>query len=59
MKTFLIVTAVLYSIGALVSLNTKPGEPRAPHGSARQLMVVLLLEVGFAGWALWLYWSLP
>lgn len=59
MKAFLLSIAVIYTLAAFVTINTKPGEARKPHGSARQLMVTLALELGFTAWALWLYWSLP
>jgi hypothetical protein len=57
-KTFLLTMAVLFVLGALSTINTKPGEPRKPHGSARQLMVTLAIELGLAVWALSLWWCL-
>lgn len=59
MKAFLIVIALMNVLAALITVNTKPGAPREPHGSARMLMVALLVEVSMACWALWLFWSLP
>lgn len=59
MKAFLIIIAAMNTLAALVTVNTKPGSPREPHGSARMLMIALLIEVSMAGWALWLFWSLP
>lgn len=59
MKAFLLFMCALYGFAAVVSVNTKPGTPRKPHGSSRELMVLLALELGVAVWAFWLFWSLP
>lgn len=59
MKAFLLTVAVMYALAALVTLNTKPGAPRKPHGSARELMLTLAIELAFVVWALALWWRLP
>ena len=58
MTAYLCIAALLHFVGVVVTLCTKPGEPRKPQPSAGVLMVALLVHFSLFIWVGFLLWRL-